>query len=66
MEHSIDKITFISENGNPDKPNHLEASIDISTPNASVSLAACGKVVFSLGQDEIAPFCKELRKLTNN
>ena len=64
MYNVIEKITFHSEDGNPDFPGTIKVKMDGSTPDCCVTLYTLkGKPVFSMGSHEVEDFCKALQSI---
>jgi hypothetical protein len=63
MNTLIEKIRVISEHGDRQYPNELTAKMDGTKPACPITLYSGGIPIFSLGEDEVDDFCKQLKSL---
>ena len=63
MHTLIEQISVMSENGNSQYPNELTAKMDGTKPECPITLYSGGIPIFSLGEDEVDDFCKQLKSL---
>lgn len=63
MNTLIEQIRVMSEEGDKQYPNELVAEIDGTKPACPITLYSGGIPIFSLGEDEVDDFCKQLKSL---
>ena len=63
MNTLIEQIRIFSEEGDQQYPNELVAEMDGTKPACPITLYSGGIPIFSLGEDEVDDFCKQLKSL---